>query len=187
MNPVEKCVLELMQRLDMPQNEQTAQTPMRVAALWQNLLSGHRRDPKEAFKNRMPSNQSGLICVTRLPYHSICPHHLTPSFGYVHIAYDPGDWIVGFGDLQELVSICSNRLILQEDLAQMIAQSLMEDLGAQGAFCQIEGQHFCMILQNHQNIESRVITQKALGTLAQRTASTPLFSNIQFQPCSESL
>lgn len=177
MNALEQSVFDFLKALGLPQDEATAQTPARVAQLWQkNLLSGHQRSPSEAFANRIRASHHGLVTLTNIPYYSICPHHLTPSFGYVHLVYEPGDWIVGFGDLEELVSIYSKRLILQEDLAHNIAQAMMDELVVKGVLCQIEGQHFCMILQNHGLQESRVITRCALGSLTQRTDLLPSIS-----------
>lgn len=157
-----------------PARPELVGTPERVAELWrENLLVGERLDPAEALSERIPDTAGAVVTVTGLPFHSVCPHHLTPTFGEVHLAYEPDGEIVGLGALERLVVACSRRLVLQEQLTASLVDALMEHLGARGAACAVEGQHLCLILRGHEPRSARVTTRLARGSLAGRADVLP--------------
>ena len=149
-------------------------TPARVAALWRdNLLAGQRTSAAEALGEPSPDASGALITVTDIPFHSVCPHHLLPSFGVVHLAYEPNGQIVGFGALEKLVHALSRRLILQEALTAELADALMTHLGARGAACAIEATHLCLVLRGREPRTARAFTRLTRGTLDGRTDVLP--------------
>lgn len=149
-------------------------TPARVAELWRdNLLSGYRENPAAVLAERIPDTAGATVTVTHLPFHTVCPHHLTPSLGVVHLAYEPDGAIVGLGALERLVAALSRRLVLQEQLTADLADALMTHLGARGAACAIEAQHLCLILRGREPRSARVVTRVGRGTLAARTDVLP--------------
>ncbi|MFN3198665.1 MAG: GTP cyclohydrolase I [Bradymonadia bacterium] len=144
-------------------------TPERVTQLWRdNLLSGHRLDPREALGKPLDAEGEGVITLTGIPFHGMCPHHLLPYFGVAHVAYDPRKAIVGIGSLEHMVNACSRRMILQETLTKMVVDTLMTHLDAAGAACAIEATHLCMILQGREPRSARVHTRQAAGSLQGR-------------------
>jgi GTP cyclohydrolase I len=124
------------------------QTPRRVAEAWaDDFLDGYRTTPEEALGEVYPApeDQRGeLVVVTQLRFHSTCPHHLLPYQGRAHIAYVPGEFVVGFGRLAALVDCFAHRLILQEDLARQVARALKEVLGSPATACLLEAQQTCL-------------------------------------------
>lgn len=163
----ERAVAALLAALPGPSDDPEVQrTPERVAELWQTqLLDGYAHDPAEALGRPIPEAPGGLVVVTDLPFHTVCPHHLTPAFGVVHIAYESGGQVVGFGALQRLVDTLAHRLVLQEQLTRQLAEALMQHLDARGAAVQVEARHLCMILQGRTPQQARVTTRCALGSL----------------------
>jgi len=74
----------------------------------------------------------------------VCSHHLLPFFGQAHVAYLPGERLLGLGRIEELVYCLSRRLQLQERLGQEIVTRLADELGARGAACILEAEHLCV-------------------------------------------
>src|SRR5262245_20313729 len=70
------------------------QTPSRVAEAWlEEFIDGYQRDPSKELKERFPAGKTShrqLVVITRLRFHSMCPHHLLPYTGFAHVAYVPG-------------------------------------------------------------------------------------------------
>ncbi len=128
-----------------PEGPHLARTPARVAGLWATLFSG--LDPARApelggFPN--PSPGAGMVLAARLPFHSMCAHHLLPFFGRASVAYLPGASIVGIGALPRLVDHHARRPTLQEDLAAGVADALERSLAARGVAVMLVARHLCM-------------------------------------------
>lgn len=125
-------------------------TPERVARAWADeFLDGYRVTPEEALGEtfEVPHQPGTLVVVTDLRFHSMCPHHLLPYAGRAHVAYVPGEKVVGFGRLSQLVDCFAHRLILQEDLAREIATALARVLESPATACVIEAEQSCLRLR----------------------------------------
>ena len=120
-------------------------TPARVAELWRDLFAGldPANDPELApFPNPDPGNS--LVLAARLPFYAMCAHHLLPFFGRAHIAFLPGDRLVGFGAIARLVDGAARKPTLQEDMATEVADALERALVPKGVAVLLEGRHLCM-------------------------------------------
>lgn len=169
------AVLALLESLPVDLNDpELDRTPERVAELWHSALLSGDGDGARALSTRIPAPSRAVVTLTDLPFHCVCPHHLTPTFGRVHLAYEPGDWIVGLGALSDLVLAYSRRVVLQETLTEQLVGALMEHLGARGAACAIEAQHLCMSLRGRSPLESQVWTRIGKGSLKDRHDVLPL-------------
>ena len=128
-----------------PEGPHLEGTPARVAALWAQLFSG--ADPAHSpelatFPNPTPG--SGMVIAARLPFYSMCAHHLLPFFGRASVAYLPGDTIVGLGALPRLVDHNARRPTLQEDIAAGVAGRLETMLAPRGVAVHLSARHLCM-------------------------------------------
>jgi len=149
-------------------------TPDRVATFWATtLLSGYDWSPDALLKAKLPSTGSGIVTLTGIPFHSVCPHHLVPYFGVAHLAYEPGAHIVGLGALEQLVNGLSRRLILQESLCDDIVDTLTAQLDARGAACCLEAQHLCLMLRGREPRSTMLYTRATRGSLQGRTDVLP--------------
>ena len=68
------------------------ETPRRVAASFAELLT-----PAE-FSATLFRNEGydELVLVRDIPFQSLCMHHLLPFHGQAHVAYLPGERIIGY-------------------------------------------------------------------------------------------
>jgi GTP cyclohydrolase IA len=144
------------------------QTPVFTASTWlDDILDGYDRDPADILRGGSPaSGNDGLVVVRDLFFHSTCPHHLLPYYGSAHVAYVPGERIVGLSKIGRLVDCFAHRLILQEELGRMVVESLVRDLGAKGAACLLEAEQLCMVIRGVRKPGSRSVTSSYAGTLA---------------------
>ncbi len=152
-------------------DENLRDTPARVTQAWaEEFLAGYRQSPEKLLKERFalkgPAERE-LVVVTNLRFQSMCPHHLLPYAGVAHIAYVPGTSVVGFGRLAALLAAFSQRLILQEELAQQVAGALMRSLSSQGAACILEAEQTCLRLRGETQHDAVTHAEAYKGILAE--------------------
>jgi len=134
--------------LDPTRDADLAETPARVARLWESeFLAGYGMDPAKILGDPVQGEADpDVVVVGGLRFHAMCPHHLLPFRGVAHVAYLPAGKLVGFGRLAELVDCFTKRLTLQERATHQIADALCQHLGARGAGCVIEADQLCLAL-----------------------------------------
>lgn len=128
-----------------------SKTPERVTEAWlEEFIDGYQRLPAVELKERFPAgktNKRQLVVVTRLRFHSMCPHHLLPYTGHAHVAYLPGREVVGFGRLSAILETFSHRLTLQEEIARNVARTLAAELKSPATACILEAEQTCLRLR----------------------------------------
>ncbi len=166
---LENSIAAFLHALGRADDPETQGTPDRVAEFWrERLVSGYDDDVETVLAERIPESSTAVVTLSGIPFHGVCPHHLVPYFGEVHLAYQPAGEIVGLGALERLVAACSRRLVLQEPLTQLLVDTLMGTLGAQGAACAVEATHLCLVLRGREPRSARLHTRTAAGTLTGR-------------------
>src|SRR4051812_49998619 len=78
------------------------ETPRRVAKAYAELLTPA---PFNATTFPNEARYDELVLVRDIPFRSLCAHHMLPFFGTVHVAYLPGDEIVGLSKLARVVDL----------------------------------------------------------------------------------
>lgn len=153
-----------------------ARTPLRVAAAAAELLGGEGVDPVPALRDsRLPAPDSDLVLVRNIRFRAMCEHHLLPFDGWIQLAYLPGDSIVGFGRLYDLVETCSSRLTLQEQLGEDLVDALMLGLGARGALAVVEARQGCVADRGPRQAESDAVSVAARGALTESSVRAEAF------------
>jgi GTP cyclohydrolase I len=99
-----------------------------------------------------------IIAVKKIPFYSVCAHHMLPIFGDVSIAYIPGEKIVGLSKIPRVVKFFSQRLQVQETFSEQIADYLLTKLNAKGVFVLVKARHLCL--------EMRGVTMPNLETVS---------------------
>jgi GTP cyclohydrolase I len=137
-------------------------TPRRVAAAFAELLS-HGPVSMTTFPN--DGGYDELVVVREIPFHSLCMHHLLPFHGVAHVAYLPGERIIGLSKLARVVDLFARELQLQERLTMQVAECLQQHLKPKGVGVVIEAEHLCMSLRGVAKAGSRTTTSALLGLL----------------------
>jgi GTP cyclohydrolase I len=136
------------------------ETPRRVAAAYAELLT------PEPFNLTTFPNDEGydeLVLVRDISFQSLCMHHLLPFHGVAHVAYLPGERIVGLSKLARVVEHFARGLQLQERLTTQIATCLQGRLRPKGVGVVVEAEHLCMSLRGVQKAGATTITSALHG------------------------
>ena len=139
-----------------------ADTPARVARMYAELLT-----PSPFTATTFP-NDGGydqLVVARDIPFHSLCEHHLLPFAGVAHVAYLPGERIVGLSKLARVVEWFARSLQVQERLTTQVADWLERELAPQGVGVVLEAEHLCMSLRGVQKPGARTVTSALHGAI----------------------
>ncbi|WP_156760781.1 GTP cyclohydrolase I [Microbacterium karelineae] len=154
------------------------ETPRRVAEAAAELYAGVGQDPAAPLAHTIdvahgPAPETvptGAVLVRDIRFRSMCEHHLLPFEGRAHIAYLPGDGVVGLGSLARVLDIASSRPQVQERLGEQVADAIAHGLGARGVFVMLDAQHGCMRARGERRVDSSTVTVAARGELASQAA-----------------
>jgi GTP cyclohydrolase I len=131
---------------DDPTREGLIDTPKRVARAWREYCEGYAEDPAYHL-SRIFHEVGGydeIVLLKDIPFQSHCEHHMAPIIGKAHIAYLPGDYVVGISKLARVLHAYARRLQVQERLTAEVADCIWENLKPQGVAVVIEATHGCM-------------------------------------------
>src|SRR6476620_2585881 len=116
-----------------------AETPRRVAVMYEEICAGLHDDPRQFLHVIPAETHDEMVIVKDIPIYSICEHHLLPFVGVAHIAYIPkAGRIVGLSKLARVADMMAKKPQIQERLATEIADLLLEELQATGVMVVIE-------------------------------------------------
>ncbi|GGJ01905.1 GTP cyclohydrolase 1 [Alicyclobacillus cellulosilyticus] len=149
-----------------PTREGLLDTPVRVAKMYEEMLEGMWMQPEDVLTTTFAERAEGPVIVSDITFYSLCEHHLVPFFGQAHVAYLPGDRIVGISKVARLVDAFSRRLQVQERMTEQIAQAMDEVLRPRGVIALVEAEHTCMCARGVRKPGSRTTTLAARGLYA---------------------
>lgn len=154
---VRDLLAALGQNIDDPELEET---PRRVVAAFEELLS------PASFELTTFANVEGydeLVIVRDIPVTSLCAHHLLPFTGVAHVAYLPGERILGLSKLARAVEGFARGLQVQERLTSQVGAWLAAQLQPKGVGVVIEAEHLCMTIRGVQARGARTVTSSLHG------------------------
>ena len=150
-----------------PRRESLRDTPERYAKAMRFLTSGYESEPEDVVGSGVFSAEGeGVVLVRDVEFHSLCEHHLLPFFGRVHVAYLPGDKIIGLSKIPRLVDLYSRRLQVQERITEQVADALMTLLEPKGVLVLAEARHLCMAMRGVEKQHSATVTRALRGVYA---------------------
>ncbi|HEY1713043.1 MAG TPA: GTP cyclohydrolase I FolE [Solirubrobacteraceae bacterium] len=137
-------------------------TPRRVAASFAEMVT-----PAEFTATTFPNEGSydELVVLRDIPFHALCMHHLLPFYGQAHVAYLPGEKIVGISKLARVVEMFARDLQLQERLTMQIADWLDRELAPRGVGVVLSAEHTCMTLRGVRKPGARTVTSALRGSV----------------------
>lgn len=170
---VELAVNDLLRALGRdPASPHLADTPRRVVAAYAELLS-----PRDFDLTTFPNDEGydEMVLARGIPVHSLCEHHLLPFHGVAHVAYLPGERILGLSKLARVVELFARDLQVQERLTQQVADWLQGHLEPKGVGVVIEAEHLCMSMRGVQATGTVTLTSALHGLLREDQRSRQEF------------
>jgi len=149
-------------------------TPRRVAEAYAEFFAGLEVDAAELVRSSAvasdPAKLGELVVVRGIALRSVCEHHLLPFVGQAHVAYVPGDRIVGLGTVPRVVDALASRPQLQERLGEEIADAFVEGLSPDGVLVVLDAVHGCVTTRGPRQVGSSTVTVASRGALAEPAA-----------------
>lgn len=173
LNAAEVAAATFLNALGVPcDDESTSKTPRRMAAAYAALLT-----PRPFEMTTFPNDEGydELVVVRSIPVQSVCEHHFLPFTGVAHVAYIPGDRIVGLSKLARGVEMFARRPQVQERLTQQIASWLDDHLAPRGVGVVVVAEHSCMTLRGLQAAGTTTSTSSVRGLLRESPQSRAEF------------
>ncbi|MEP6481887.1 MAG: GTP cyclohydrolase I [Rhodoglobus sp.] len=165
---IEAAVAEILAAIgEDPARPGLLSTPKRVADAYSEFFAGLGVDPVDHLRDSVASDGLGdLVLVRDIRFRSICEHHLLPFTGVAHVAYLPGERIVGLGRLPLVVDTLASRPQLQERLGEQIADALADGLAARGVLVVLDAVHGCVAARGPLQADSSTVTVASRGALS---------------------
>jgi len=172
---IEAAVLELLaaigEDVDRPG---LAATPRRVAESYAEFFAGLTVDAVDLVaRSAVPAEQhhlGELVIVRDISFRSMCEHHLLPFVGVAHVAYLPGESIVGLGALPRVVDAVASRPQLQERLGEEIAEAVSAGAHPDGVLVVLDAAHGCVTTRGPRQTGSTTVTLASRGALSDPAA-----------------
>lgn len=155
------------------------ETPNRAAKAWSAITSGYHADIDGMMTTFDGEGYDQMVLLRDIEFYSTCEHHLLPFFGKAHVAYIPGEKIVGLSKLARVVDVFSRRLQNQERLTSQIADCLIEHLQPKGVAVMLQGQHMCMMSRGVMKQDASMTTTCLRGCFHQGEPRAEFFSSIK--------
>ena len=143
--------------------EGLADTPNRVARMYEEIYKGMEEDPAVHLAKTFAVDSNEIVVEKDITFYSTCEHHLMPFYGKAHIAYLPNGRVVGLSKLARTVEVYARRLQIQEQMTTQVAEAIMEYLKPQGVMVMVEAEHMCMTMRGVAKPGSRTMTMAARG------------------------
>lgn len=184
---IERLTRELLEAIgEDPDRPGLRQTPSRMAELYAELFAGVGEDAAAPLERTISVTRgpapdtlpSGAVLLRDIRFRSVCEHHLLPFAGRAHLAYLPGEQVVGLGALVRVVETLAARPQVQERLGEQIADAIAENLDTGGVLVVLDAQHGCVTMRGGRQPEASTLTIAARGVYEDTAARAELIALI---------
>ena len=148
-----------------PTREGLQSTPKRLVKAFKEYFRGYKENPEKILAKTFGDVEGydDMVIQKNISLQSHCEHHMAPIIGVAHVAYIPGERVVGLSKLARVVEVFSKRLQTQERLTMQIAKTLMGALNAKGVVVSIDATHQCMTMRGIKKEQASTVTNYYLG------------------------
>lgn len=155
-------------------------TPDRVGRMYLELFRG-LEDQREPAVTCFPNSEgySNMVLVKDIEFFSMCSHHMIPFFGKAHVAYIPGETIVGLSKIARIVEFYSRRPQLQERLTEQVVEFIEGKLAPKGSIVVMEARHLCMEMRGVERPGAVTTTSALRGRFAEPIVREEFFNLIK--------
>ncbi|MBD8220247.1 GTP cyclohydrolase I [Microbacterium sp. CFBP 13617] len=184
---VAALVRELLEAIgEDPDRPGLRQTPARVAESWAEFFAGVDQDAGVPLQHTISVSRgpapdtlpSGAVMLRDISFRSMCEHHLLPFRGRAHVAYLPGEEVVGLGALPRVIDILAARPQVQERLGEQVADAIAHALDARGVLVVLDATHECVTMRGGRQTEASTVTIAARGAYTEPAARAELVALI---------
>jgi GTP cyclohydrolase IA len=184
---IESLTRELLEAIgEDPDRPGLRQTPARMAELYAEFFAGVGEDAAAPLERTISVTRgpapdtlpSGAVLLRDIRFRSVCEHHLLPFAGRAHLAYLPGEQVVGLGALVRVVEILAARPQVQERLGEQIADTIAENLDTRGVLVVLDASHGCVTMRGGRQPEASTLTIAARGVYEDSIARAELIALI---------
>ncbi len=164
---IQQAVADILEAIgEDPNREGLEQTPARVARMYQSLFAGVGARVEDAIDAVFESEANDPVAVSRLPFYSVCEHHLLPFFGEARMGYVPQGKIAGISKLGRALEVAAARPQVQERLTAEVADALSIVLQPRIVVVELQAEHLCMSMRGISKPGTRMLTTAIRGTSA---------------------
>ena len=154
----------------------TRMTPVRVAEMYDELLSGYSVDPEALLNGALfDVEYDEMVIVKSIEFYSLCEHHLLPFYGVANVGYLPSSKVVGLSKIPRIVEMFARRLQVQERMTQQVAQFLDELIEPRGVGVVVEAAHMCTMMRGVGKKNATMVTSALLGAFRDNHATRAEF------------
>ena len=148
-----------------PNREGLIDTPKRVAKMYAELMTSLTGEMKaeDILKTRFHEKYDEMIIVPDIEFASMCEHHFLPFTGKAHVAYIPGDCVVGLSKIPRVVEFYARFPQIQERMTRQIAELIQKVLQPKGVAVVLEASHMCMTMRGVKKPGAMMVTTQLLG------------------------
>ncbi|MGO4592618.1 GTP cyclohydrolase I FolE [Leifsonia sp. 2TAF2] len=179
---IEAAVAEILAAIgEDPSRPGLERTPSRVADAYAEFFDGIGRDAAAELGAPVPleeGRQAETVLMRDIEFRSVCEHHLLPFVGVAHVAYLPGDTVVGLGRIPRVIETLAARPQIQERLTEQIADTLERGADARGVLVVLDAAHTCVTTRGARQTGSTTVTVAARGAYTDPTVRAELMALI---------
>lgn len=155
-------------------------TPKRVAKLFVNdLFKGLNEKNKPSmstFENKYQYTE--MLVEKDITLYSNCEHHFLPIVGKAHVAYIPGERVIGLSKINRIVDYFSRRPQVQERLSLQILNELKNVLNTEHVAVYIDAEHMCVSSRGASDQSSSTVTVEYSGKFKEETTRNEFLAYI---------
>ncbi|MGN6426386.1 MAG: GTP cyclohydrolase I FolE [Leifsonia sp.] len=178
---IEAAVAEILAAIgEDPSRPGLRQTPSRVADAYEEFFAGVGADAAAELGDPVPleGGTAETVILRDIRFRSVCEHHLLPFLGVAHVAYLPGETVVGLGRIPRVIETLAARPQLQERLTEQIADTVESGAHARGVLVVLDAAHSCVTSRGARQTDATTVTIAARGAFADPAARAELVTLI---------
>lgn len=165
---IEHAITDILEAIgEDPQRPGLVETPQRVAKAYEEMFSGLNQRPEDFsdYKIFQVDDDPEMVMVQKIPFYSMCEHHLLPFFGVANVAYVPKNGkVIGISKIPRLVNFVAKRPGMQEKVTTQIVDELQRILDPAGVAVSISARHMCMEMRGISKSGLFTYTSKFTGS-----------------------
>lgn len=158
---------------DDPAREGLAETPLRVARMFEEVFEGMQYSNQDiatmfdkTFEEdlELQSHPEDLVVIRDIDAFSYCEHHLALMYNMkITVAYMPREKVIGLSKIVRIADMVSKRLQLQERIGSDIAEIIQMVTESEDVAVLIEACHSCVSARGIKNVSSKTHSSTLRG------------------------